>query len=486
MAETQAKRMNKPTLGETLKNFWGENLAGRPRSMVKIAAVTACILGGAAMGYIYKDKLWVNGWEFAIWAACILATLLLLTPIRKFAFHPNRGWLVPLGLLLGAFLVRGLFLDRLPPGLHIDEVGTADHAMRYVFTGPGQTMSPFRVGGNSQPSLYMYIIRLSMMAAGYGMTGLRLSSAIAGSLAVLAAYFLVAVFQNRRAAILAAVVMAGYQYAIAWSRLGLNNIWATLWPPLVLACFLWGWKERWSGGAVLAGLALGLSVYFYAGGAVVFFLLAYLLIDLWRHTVERSSLLLHTLKMLAAAACVAAPLLVFAAFEPGQFFDRANVDFAWTPGVIAQVTGSPTNWLGFFWYQLVHSTGGLFVYQDSSGFYAPGIPFLIGLAGPLMLGGLVWAIWKKQYLLIVWLVCMVAFGGMMLTASPAGSHFIAAIPVICWSIAAALNWVMERGWKKLAIAMLVLVVLTDLVFYFVVYPAVPRGDLNMPFPPWPV
>jgi hypothetical protein len=42
------------------------------------------------------------------------------------------------------------------------------------------------------------------------------------------------------------------------------------------------WSARWSGGAVLSGVALGLSQYFYAGSKITLFLLPFATFMLWR------------------------------------------------------------------------------------------------------------------------------------------------------------------------------------------------------------
>jgi hypothetical protein len=97
--------------------------------------------------------------------------------------------------------------------------------------------------------------------------------------------------------------------------------------------------------------------------------------------------------------------------------------------------------------------------------------------------GFGWAIYKKQYILVLWLVIVTILGGVLIF--PAGSHLISAIPVICMSIAASLNWLMDRGYKKWAYMMFFIILITELTFYFVIYPSVPRGDMNIPLPPLP-
>jgi hypothetical protein len=178
-------------------------------------------------------------------------------------------------------------------------------------------------------------------------------------------------------------------------------------------------------------------------------------------------------------------LIAFILAEPGLFFERSRVVFAWTPTYITQITGNSQDLWNFFWYQFVHAFGAYNFFVDGTGFYAPRIPFLIGLASPLMVAGLVWAIYKKQNLLAIWLIGVTILAGIMVTGTPSGSHFIASIPAICWAVACSLDWMMARGWTKLAIAALVIMLITDLVFYFGFYYATPHGDLTLPMPPFP-
>lgn len=469
-----------------LRNFWKEEVSGNEPRAIQIIFTLAVIVVNILISYAYIEDLMIRGWQIGVWLGSIVMTLLILVTPRKFKISFNKSGLALWVLIIAAFLLRGISLDQLPRGLHGDEFATADFTMRYVFQDFEQTLNPFQSGLHSQPTLYNYFIRLSFYLAGYTEIGLRLPNAIAGAFAVLATFFLVSVSQNRRAAWLAAIFMACYQYHIQWSRIGLNNVWATLWVPLALACFLWGWRERWNGGAVLGGIALGLAGYFYAGGAIVVILLLFIFGDLWikhRSEADRHQLLIYAGKMIAMALVVVGPLMLFAVLKPDFFFERGRSVFMWRPDVIAQEIGFADQYMDFFWRQLLRAFGSYTAYIDGSGFYAPGIPFLIGLAGPLMVVGLGWSLYKRQYLIPVWLVTVTFLGGIVV--APGSAHLISSIPAICMSVAAALNWLMEWGWKRWAYGMFFIILITELTFYFITYPAVPRGDLNLPMPPLP-
>jgi 4-amino-4-deoxy-L-arabinose transferase-like glycosyltransferase len=250
---------------------------------MRFLVAAACLGISVSIGLMYAREIWVNGWQLWSWAACclVLTAVLLLGSRRPNLPTSWQVWIWPLALVLVALLLRVPFLETVPGGLHVDEAGIADFSQRHVFPRPGETVNPFRTGPASQPSLYHYLLRLSMAVGGLSIFGLRLSSALAGAAGVLATYWLVSVLHNRRTAVITAIIMTTYHYHIHWSRIGLNNIWDTLWVPLMLAPFAWGWRKGWSGGAILSGIAVGLSQYFYAGSRLGLILLAFLILQLF-------------------------------------------------------------------------------------------------------------------------------------------------------------------------------------------------------------
>ena len=270
------------------------------RAMQVITAV-ACVFVNVSIGYAYAGEVWVEGWQLWTWATCVTATVICLIPADRLPIQRSKSWRWLFALTLVALLLRITFLESVPGGLHVDEVTMADFALRHVFSGPHGTVYPFRTGPYSQPALHQYVIKLSLALLGNSITGLRVPSALVGTLAVLATYAVVAVFQDRRTALLSAIIMTTYHYHVHWSRMGLNNVWDTLWVPSMLAAYAWGWKRRWSGGAVLAGLALGLSQYFYAGSRLGIFLLIDTMFWLWWQERDSKRLAVHTGKLLLTA-----------------------------------------------------------------------------------------------------------------------------------------------------------------------------------------
>ncbi len=481
-----------PTFGErwwqTAVHLWREETRPNDQHMMQLIVGLACMAVSLALGYGYADILWVTGWQLWMWAASIGIVVAALTPLAHVPSirRPSRR---ALGLMIVGFvaviLLRALFLETVPGGLHVDEMGVADFAVRHVFPGTGQTLNPFVTGTSSQPVLYFYLTRLAFRLFGYSITGLRLSNALAGSLGVLATYAMVTQFAGRRTGLLSAALMATYHYHIHWSRLGLNNVWDTLWVPLMLAAFVWGWRQDWSGGAVFAGLSLGLAQYFYAGNKIGIFLLAYVMVMLYRQQPDRQKLLIHGGKLLMTAVTVAAPITLFALLKPDVYFIRTRLVMGWQEGYIIDALGE-YNLRRYFWRQIWRNFGAFTTVPEVTGFYGPGVPFLIGLAAPLFIIGVLWSLWKRQYVPVLWVLLTVFFGGILLGGAPSSSHYVVVIPAICWLTAVPLNWLWQNGQRRLGLFLLIAIMATDLIFYFGVY--VPNGprDLFNAIPDWPL
>ena len=462
--------------------YWWHEAWSDERHAIQIIVALACLLVSAAIGYAYANEIFVSGWQLWVWLMCCVIIVTLLIPSRRPKITADRTLLLLIAAALAGLLLRAVFLETIPGGLHTDEAGTAGFTMEHVYSRTDHTLNPFIVSSGSHPTLYHYTIKLFMTVFGCTIAGVRSSSVFAGTLAILATFAVVAVFQNRRVALIAAILTATYHYHIHWSRLALNNIWDTLWIPLALAAFAWGWENRWSGGAVIAGVALGLGEYFYQGGRIGVILMVFVVLGLWWKERDGHRVMIHVGKMTLIALCIAAPLLVYAVRNPGPFLERFHTVYGWQPEVIQEITGSPTDYFGFAWYQLWRSFGAYTAVPDITGFYGPEVPLTFGLAAPLLIIGFFWAIYKKQYLPSLWLFIVTMLGGFMLSGAPSSSHYVASMPAIVWLVAISLEWLIEHRHSRFAIALLVIIVATDLIFYFGIYvPGHPR-DLIHAFP----
>ncbi len=226
---------------------------------IQLIVAIACITGSVSIGLGFAKEWNVAGWQFWSWIACVIVLAIALTPTVK--IHWNRTCILYAFFFLVALFLRLPFLGTIPGGLHTDEVGVADFAMRHIFNDNG-TINPFSVAYASQPTLFHYILRLTLDLFGRNIWALRFSSAIIGSIAIVVTFAMVDLVSDRKTALFCAIMMTSYHFHVHWSRMGLNNIWDTLWVPLMVTGYIYGWKKGWEGGAVISGLALGFSRIF--------------------------------------------------------------------------------------------------------------------------------------------------------------------------------------------------------------------------------
>src|SRR6185437_5624972 len=196
--------------------------------------------------------------------------------------------------------------------------------------------------------------------------------------------------------------------------------------------------------------------------------------------------LVYIAKTLAMAACIALPIAVFALRNPEVYFGRSREVFGWTHESMAIDIGEPVNVWAFAWYQLWHTVGAFTLVPEITGFYGPGIPFLIGAAAPLFVAGVFWAVDQGLVVPVLWIALTVLLGGIVLNGAPSSSHFAVSMPAICWLMAVPLDGLMQARRRNIALALILIIMATDLFFYFAIYvPSQPR-DLTLPFPPLPI
>jgi hypothetical protein len=124
--------------------------------------------------------------------------------------------------------------------------------------------------------IYPYLQAWGVGLLGRNLEGLRLLSAVVGTLGIPALYLLARELFDRKTALLAALFLAVFPPHIQFSRIGLNNIADPLFGTLALAFLVRGFKYQRRADFAIAGAALGLTQYFYEGGRLLFPLLLFL------------------------------------------------------------------------------------------------------------------------------------------------------------------------------------------------------------------
>lgn len=463
-----------------IKEIWESSIIANPANQFKLVISVILCIFTCWIGYVFADVPGINGWQFWTWLCCVIAILFILYEKPTIRLHTNF-WIL-LGLFVPAMLIRVVFLESIPGLFHLDEAGVAEFAKNTIFTDPKMQLNPFIAGPASMPTLHHYILRITMDIFGFTIFGLRISSVVAGAFGVVFTYLLIKTISNKRTALFAAAMMVTYHFAMHWSRIGLNNIWDVFWIPLCVYALYKGWKEKWYGGAVFSGFALGMSQYFYNGSKMALFLLPFIFLLLWKQEPDLKWKLGFLARMGAVALCVAGPIFMYALRVPAVFFERTNQVFGWRDDAILILLDGRLNYWEFFWRQLTLSLGTYTIYPDPTGFYNPGIPLLIGPAAILFITGIVLAFSSRSYIPLMWVLLTTFFGGFLLGVPNSCSHYVVVIPAICWLVGMSLNWIWEHNWKKMSVVLLIAIMAVDVFYYFVVFLNLPPEDFKYPFP----
>lgn len=418
-------------------------------------------------------------------------------------------------LTLFALVLRVAALERVPYTLGGDE---AWHGLLARQVLSGELRSPFSMGYMSMPTGFYWPLSWSLWLVGNNVTGLRLPAALVGAATVPILYLFARDLWGRRMALLSALFLAGYDYHIHYSRLGANNAW----DPLFVLLTLWALDRGLSrlqernlvekrehqeeGGRadvpspvyrsfLLAGLAMGLSVYFYTGARLLLPLIGFYVAFVWlQQRKGLGGLSLHLVFLVLALLVAGGPMLSYAQAHPNEWNARINqvgiLQSGWLerePGLTGKSTAQ------ILAEQFLRSAGAFHVFADRTVWYGADRPLLGFLAGAFAVLGMAWAVthWRdrRYFLVLLWFWAVIITGGMLTESPPSSQRLVIAIPALALLVAFGLEQsvglarrllVLGRTWDNVALGLLVAILaVSSIHFYFVEYtPARRYGSEN--------
>jgi 4-amino-4-deoxy-L-arabinose transferase-like glycosyltransferase len=352
---------------------------------------------------------------------------------------PLRAWevLALLLIVLVAASFRFCCLKTLPPGLHFDEGFKGVTAQALVEGGRPQLFFEEDMG---EEPIAIYLVALTLRLFGSEPWVIRLPSAIAGTLTVALLWLLGReLFRSRLAGLGAALVLAILYWHVSFSRIGMEPILVPFFATLAFAALARGLNTGRLPAFLLAGLALGGSLYTYKAGYFLPLLAALYVAS--AAILERGFLRRHGRGLALAAAVtllVAAPIGIYFATHLDNFLQRP-----------ASVT-SPGEDLGG---NLLRVAGMFFVQGDANPrSNLPGRPaldpflallFLLGL-GRLLVGTVRGGeLGRSRWLLPpLWLVVMVV-PTIITEYAPHFGRAIGATPAVALVCAAGIEFVLR-------------------------------------------
>jgi 4-amino-4-deoxy-L-arabinose transferase-like glycosyltransferase len=448
---------------------------------------------------------WLAAGEHALarrWDVSVIAWLLALgfmllggVPLAEWRFWLRRGlglarweWWFLLALLLGAWLLRGTAVTQFPNTFSGDEGSSGLHATLFVH---GEADNWFTIGWFSFPSFYYALQSVFIDLFGQTIEALRYLAALGGTLAVLATYFLARVMFGRETAVAAAIIVMGSHYHIHMSRIGLNNIWDSLFVALTLAGVWVGWQSGRRLPWLLSGLALGLGQYFYVSVRVLPLLLIVWLAGLWwRHRVQWRERVADFVLCGGTAVVTVLPLGIYFATHWAEFQAPLNRVTIMGERLASMAAAENQSEAMIVLRQMGLAALG-FTHEPLRLLYAPGTPLLLPLAAGLFLLGLVWALLRLdgRFSLLLLPILSVVFLSGFSQDPPASQRFVLALPsvtvLVALPVGLASGWLRQlwsegKAWIGLGTAvLLVTLVLIDITFYFGdLYDAYTLGGTN--------
>ena len=419
-----------------------------------------------------------NWWVSVIaWMCAIGFTVAgsLRWPLRL-RLNISRGelWFLALLFVIG-FLLRGTATDVLPNTFSGDEGSAGLSALNHI---KGDANNWFTIGWFSFPSFYFALQSVGIRLMGQTVEALRVPSAAAGALTVVATYGLARTLFDRKTAVLVGLYMMASHYHIHISRIGLNNIWDSLFGAVAILGFWHGWKTGKRVYFVVCGLAIGLGQYFYVSIRVL--PLLFLVWSAVAFLFERERFKKRLPGMMLAAfisLIVFLPLAYYFLHHPYEFnapMQRVTM-LGERMALEVQHRGQSAN--SILWEQFRLSLLG-FTQQPLRLLYAPGAPLLLTGAAALFLLGVTWGIthFDLRYLLIFLPLLGVLASNTVSQSPPASQRYILAMPLVAILVGVPLgllgNW-LDKLWDErkfvgmVVTAVLMLgVVAQDLSYYF--------------------
>jgi len=415
----------------------------------------------------------------ALWVSSIALILIGTWPsgaLRAVRPRARGEALAVAGLFLVGLVARGTFTADIPWILGGDEAAGGLSALEWI---RGERDNPFGVGWYDFPALYFFVQSISIRLFGQTIEALRLTSALAGALTVLAAYWFLREAFGRWVALAGATYLSAFHFHIHFSRLGLNNVWDGLFLTLGAAAFWRGWNRGSRLSFAIAGIASGLAQYFYASSRILF-----LLFPLWLAVAFLRDRKLVRARLpglaigLLGALVVAFPLALFYLGHKAAFvapYSRVSLLGPLLENMLA--TSGESVW-GILIEQFKTSAMA-FTGTELRYWYQPGQPMLLPIPATLFLMGACLVLLNLTRLPELWLGLWVVGAiivGALSDSTPAAQRYVFVAPAVAGAIALTLErsarWFIQAWprarWAIVAAVsgLLLLVSSQDLRFYF--------------------
>lgn len=378
---------------------------------------------------------WSARWGAKVWPATPRGRLLLLAAV--------------LLILTIATAARLLWLDRIPFGLNADEGDRAAVSIQIV-RGHNKS-SIFDIGWYWISMVYFWLLAMLMKVIGIGYVQARVFGAIAGIISVAAITWLGSRHFGLRVGLLAGALLSVLAVALQFSRETseagpTGALWAVSFA-LLLEGARRGRAYAWIG----AGLAGGLSIYFYPTGRLWVVVAALFCLYLLVHGlgVNRLTILRGCALTGIAALLAVSPFIAYNVRHPGVFEQRAKETTIFSKENPYRLSYYRPEWniVQLLMVQTERSVGLFNQERDGGGFWPTDRPLMSGLLSVLTLLGIGWACvrWRDPRFVLLALWFWVGISGVIVTVeTPNVQRLATAIPALALFPALVLDSLAKR------------------------------------------
>lgn len=393
----------------------------------------------------------------------------------------NRHEALPvLAVTLLALMLRFWRLDSLMHRL-VDEIHFMYGVARLWQPEPVQILHPFG-DVTAFTAVHNYMNQTGVALFGRNLFGLRFFSALCGTLTIPALYLLARTLFDRTTGLIAALILATMPVHIHFSRLALNNIVDPFWGTLALAFMTRAYFTRRRLDFTLAGVALGLTQYFYEGGRLLFppLMLGWMLVGVIYWRVPLKGVLITLLTAAALAAPVYITLNSLETSYAARMEETSMSQREWVEGVEGLVRNNPPP---YFKDNFVAPLMVYFQNPDGGWFYGRTLLVIYGVPA-LLLGivHLVWRGWQPAVLLMAAWVAAATLGNTFLHESDWSPRFVVVFPALALLMAVGVRYtaplLMFPPRLKAALLALTLTAITvsQMYYYFADYLPTANSD----------
>lgn len=431
----------------------------RPLAIPTIAWIIVISLIAIAVTYVADDVKSVETDRFAevAWIGSMILSLLIIWR-KKFTakedgkfvqeLKTNRiEFILLLLILLLAFTLRTINLTTHPYPWSGDEAVIGMEAQRIL---RGEVTNYFETGWSSQPNWSFMPTAITEKIFGQTILAIRLTSVIAGVLAVLFLYLAARELFNPGIALMAGAVLASLPYHLHFSRIGVNNVIDSFMSSLMFWLIARGLKKNNDPRLFFsAGIVAGLSIYTYAGTRLVLIIGCITILFLILR--QRSFLSNHWRSIAAFGGAIvigAAPQAAFFARHTDIFLGRFGQEGILFNGWLVQQSIQTGKSVFEILFNQFSRTTLVFIASPALGnFFNSPQPYLTVIGSVLFILGmgytLAYLFEPRNFIVLLWFWSVVLFGGILTLNPPANTRLLMTTPAVALLIAIGTSKIFE-------------------------------------------